>query len=117
MTKAEVARLLAVAAAFDQRTTGEEDDVAWLAAVGDLSFTDARTAVIAHYRESRERIMPADIRERVETARARRIADAPPVQIPPELADDPVAANEWKRAQYAAIADGRPAPKAIGSMS
>lgn len=115
MTKAEVARILAVAAAFDQRTTGEEDDIAWLAAIGDLNFTDAREAVIAHYRESRERIMPADIRHGVKAIRKARIEAAPPVEIPEHLADRPLEAREWKQRTLHAIADGEDPQLAIGS--
>src|SRR5215472_3174449 len=89
MTKAEVARLLAVAAAFDQRTSGEEDDMAWLAAVGDLNFGDAREAVIAHYRDSTERIMPGHIRQRVKAMRADRLQRVPLPAPAPELADEP----------------------------
>ena len=65
MTLEEVIDLLADAAAFDRRNIGENDSVAWYAAIGDLPFADAQAAVIAHYRESREFIMPADVRSRV----------------------------------------------------
>jgi hypothetical protein len=115
MTKAEVARLLAVAAAFDQRTSGEEDDIAWLAAIGDLNFNDARNAVIAYYRECRERIMPVDVRERVAEIRKQRIAAAPPVEIPEHLADRPIEARDWKQRTLQAIADGADPQRAIGS--
>lgn len=62
LTKSEIALLLALCASFDQRTIGEADVEAWHEILGeDLSFTDARTRVLAHYRVSNERIMPSDI--------------------------------------------------------
>jgi hypothetical protein len=115
MTKADVARLLAVAAAFDQRTSGEEDDIAWLAAIGDLNFSDARAAVIAHYREHRERIMPADIHERVKAIRQARLDAAGPTAIPSELADRPIEARQWLQRTRDAIADGQEPALAIRS--
>lgn len=114
MTKAQVARLLAVCAAFDQRTTGPEDDVAWLAAVGDLDFTEAREAVIAYYRENRERIWPADIRERVATVHNARLAAAGDIDIPEHLADKPAEAREWLQRTKDAIASGTAPQRAIG---
>lgn len=62
MTPADIARVLAKAAAFDQRTVGEADILAWYDAIGDLDPTDALEAVSRHYRESTDRLMPAHIR-------------------------------------------------------
>ena len=49
MTPDETVDLLTVAAAFDQRTVGEGDAMAWYAVVGDLDFAEAKQAVIGHY--------------------------------------------------------------------
>jgi hypothetical protein len=65
MTLDETIDLLATCAAYDRRTIGKTDAVAWHAVVGDLPFADAQQAVFAHYSESREWIMPADVRTRV----------------------------------------------------
>jgi hypothetical protein len=65
MTLDETIDLLATCAAYDRRTIGKTDAVAWHAVVGDLPFADAQQAVFAHYAESREWIMPADVRQRV----------------------------------------------------
>ena len=113
MTKAEVARLLAVAAAFDQRTTSEEDDLAWLAAIGDLGFDDARLAVVAHYRNSTERIMPGHIRAGVKQIRADRLARVPVPAPPAELADRPTVYRNTLRQQIQRLADGFAPPPAI----
>jgi hypothetical protein len=63
MSKAEVALLLATIAAYDQRTIGDADVLAWHAAAQYAKWdTDgARQAVVAYYAESRTRIMPADV--------------------------------------------------------
>lgn len=114
MTKAQVARLLAVCAAFDQRTSGEEDDVAWLAAIGDLDFAEARDAVIGYYQENRERIMPSDIRQRVRDVHNARLAAVGDIEIPEELADKPIEARNWLQRQKDAIAAGKTPPHAIG---
>lgn len=33
----------------------------WAAALADVALDDARAAVVAHYRETRDRLMPADV--------------------------------------------------------
>lgn len=62
MTRAETARLLALCAAFDRRTVGEADVFAWHSVLEDVSFEHGTAAVKAHYADSREWIMPSDIR-------------------------------------------------------
>lgn len=61
MTREEVAKLLSMAAAYDQRTIGEADVIAWWNAIRHLDAQRAGEAVIEHYRTRRERIMPADV--------------------------------------------------------
>ena len=63
MSKAEVALLLAVIAAYDQRTIGDSDVEAWHAAARYANWDSdgARRAVVAHYAEAKQRIMPADV--------------------------------------------------------
>ena len=89
MTLAETIDLLALAAAFDRRNIGESDSVAWHAALGDIPFADAQEAVIGHYRESREFIMPADVWNRVKAVRKDRIARALVDAPAPELTETP----------------------------
>lgn len=85
----ETIDLLALAAAFDRRNIGESDSVAWHAALGDIPFADAQAAVIDHYREHREFIMPADVWTRVRAMRADRIARALVNAPDPELTEAP----------------------------
>lgn len=105
MTPDETIDLLTVAAAFDQRTVGEGDVMAWHAVLGDLDFTDAQQAVLGHYADSRERVMPADVRKRVKAIRRdrmeREIVSAPPA----ELADEPGRYRAELRAGIRRIAD------------
>lgn len=65
MTLDETIDLLTTCAAYDRRTIGKTDAVAWHAVVGDLPFDRAQQAVFAHYGESTEWIMPAHVRTRV----------------------------------------------------
>lgn len=72
MTKADVVLLLGFASMYDYRRIGEADVEAWYLVVGDLDLDDAKAAVIAHYRDSTERLMPAHVRQGVKTIRADR---------------------------------------------
>jgi hypothetical protein len=68
MTPEETGKLLGICAAYDRRTVGETDVIAWYRVVGDLPYSDCEAAVIAHYAAKREWIMPADIRGAVKRA-------------------------------------------------
>lgn len=61
MTPAQTAKVLAAAAAFDQRTVGTADVAAWHSALGELDYEDARDAITRHYRTSAERVMPVHV--------------------------------------------------------
>lgn len=107
MTPDQIVDLLTVAAAFDQRTVGEGDAMAWHSVLGDLNFTDAKQAVLGHYADTRERVMPADIRSRVLAIRDRRLQDTEIPPPPVELLDNPAAYSAALHAAAVAIADGR----------
>lgn len=72
MTKAEVARLLTMIAAFDRRTIGETDVEAWHLVLADLEPTDCADAVREHFASKREWLMPADVRTYAVAAARRR---------------------------------------------
>lgn len=75
MTPGDTARVLAKAAAFDQRTVGAADVAAWHEALSDLDAADALIAVTRHYSTNEQRIMPVHVRRLArEVARARREA-------------------------------------------
>jgi hypothetical protein len=63
VTPADTARVLAKAAAFDQRTIGTTDVAAWYEAIGDLEAADALAAVTRHYQATEQRIMPSHVRQ------------------------------------------------------
>lgn len=72
----DIGAVLGDAAAFDNRTIGKADTLAWFRAIGHLNVTEARSAVIAHYSETRDRLMPFDVLRIVRTERGRRLAAA-----------------------------------------
>lgn len=72
----DIGAVLGDAAAFDNRTVGKSDTLAWFRAIGHLNVTEARSAVIAHYSETRDRLMPFDVLRIVRTERGRRLAAA-----------------------------------------
>jgi hypothetical protein len=112
MTRDEVIDVLSLAAAYDRRKPAGADIDAWQLAIGDLSFGDSKLAVVAHYRESTEWLMPAHVRAYVRAVRAERMQDAPLAGRPPA---DAAGYGEWLRTERKRIADGTPAPRAIRS--
>lgn len=62
MTPGDAARVLTKAAAFDQRTIGEADVLAWHEALADVDPADALGAVTRHYANSEQRLMPVHVR-------------------------------------------------------
>jgi hypothetical protein len=121
----EVGLLLGLMALADNRKPPGDDEGRqamigfWLSMVGDLSYADASAAVQAHYRDTRDWIMPADIRRRVREIREdrRRGKEIPPP--PAELLDDPDAYKRALRESAIALGNGEDpaALKAIGGTS
>lgn len=73
MNVEETAAVLAKAQAYDRRTIGKTDVLAWHEALADLTVADALGAVAAHYRDSTEWLMPAHVRRHAgDIDRARR---------------------------------------------
>lgn len=62
MTPSEVARVLTKAAAYDSRTIGEADVLAWHEVLSEVDLADGLAAVALHYAEHTERLMPAHVR-------------------------------------------------------
>jgi len=112
MTLDQVIDILTVAAVFDFRSIGEADAVAWHTVLGDLDFTDARTAVLAHYTEKCDRIMPADIRQRVKAIRRDRLDRA---ILPAPDTDNPGKYRAELKRRTREIASGFAIEHAIGN--
>ncbi len=73
---AKIESVLEIAAAFDQRTVGKGDLLAWSLAVGEWDEADLMEAVAAHYVDTNDRVMPADVAVRVKRMRRERIERA-----------------------------------------
>jgi hypothetical protein len=72
MTPSEVSKVLTKCAAYDQRTIGQADVLAWHETLHDVELADALDAVRRHYRDEARRAMPADIREHARAAKRDR---------------------------------------------
>lgn len=72
MNRSEIALLLGLCAARDNRRVDEVMVAAWHEDLADVTLADAREAVARHYRESTDRIMPAHIRQQVKAIREER---------------------------------------------
>lgn len=130
MTKSEMSKLLALIAAYDQRTVGETDVEAWwaVAQVEDWQLVHVRRAVIEFHRAGagRGRIRPADVGDILRDVRrkiSRVVVDEIP-DPPRELADDPTGEIAWRRREIdrrvsAAMdgwATGRPLPQPVAEI-
>lgn len=92
MTPDETATVLAKCAAYDQRTVGRSDVAAWHEVLGDIEYADALYAVGAHYRQTTDRAMPANIRQHAKVARDERhrfARRAEPLALASAFEDDP----------------------------
>lgn len=112
MNASEAATLLSLCSAYDRRTIGEADAFAWADALDDIRFNDAKDAVKAHYRESREWLMPCDVRAGVKKIREARIIAAESAGQLPMPPDGLTGAEwgEWKRKALEAVANGDEVP-------
>lgn len=91
MNQTEVATVLIKVTAFDLRTVGEADVLAWHEVLADVDLPDALAAVTRHYRDSTDRIMPAHVRKlarAVKDDRARLEARHPVRELPGKFEDD-----------------------------
>jgi hypothetical protein len=117
MTPAEAAELLTLAAAFDRRTIGKADVAAWHLALAGFDLADARDALIAHFRDSRDWLMPVDLVTRCRVIRADRVARNTPLDLPAGVdPDDPVAVQRATRDQRRAAAD-RQVPSQVRELA
>jgi hypothetical protein len=114
MKPSEAAKLLAVAAAFDNRTVGETDATAWSLALGDATLAEASAAVVEHYTTSTERVMPAHVVAAVRSNRRANLRGAGEMPFPPGLtwAEE----QTWRRHYTQALLDGHP-PSAAQLMT
>jgi hypothetical protein len=94
MTPQETGQVLALCAAYDSRTVGRADILAWHDVIGDVAYADAMQAVKDHHRDHRERITVADIRDRVRAMRLARLENVQDIDLVRDVdPDDP----NWHR--------------------
>jgi hypothetical protein len=118
VTPAEAAELLSLAAAFDRRTVGKADAMAWAAALHDMPLDpDARAAVARHFAESTAWLTPAHIRSIRHRIRAERLGDTPPAYEPGPGDETGAEYVARRRAQLRAIGDGRETALPIGALT
>lgn len=85
MKPSEAVLLLAKAAAFDRRTVGDADAIAWAEALGDTDMTLALESITQHYRETTDWIMPNHILRYVREIQQSRLRDAGSPDYPSDL--------------------------------
>lgn len=77
MKPSEATAILSKIAAYDRRTVGEADAIAWAEALdGQVTIQDAMTAVRDHFRESNDWLMPKHVIDRARKIRVERIRAA-----------------------------------------
>jgi hypothetical protein len=102
MTEVEAGQLLQICAAYDQRTVGRTDITAWwhTAVAGNWDLDYARRAVIEHYAEQTDRVMPAHI-TRIIRSRSSHYASTYQHQPIPGHIRGAEAETAWERQQIA----------------
>lgn len=88
MNPAEAASLLTIAAAFDNRKPDADQARAWALALDGLRWEDCRDVIVAHYRRSREWLMPVEVVGGVRRLREKRIMEYGPIEPPADLDPD-----------------------------
>jgi hypothetical protein len=102
----ETGKLVGHMALYDNRRTSDPDTLAWYQVIGDLPYDDAKAAVIGHYAESTDRIMPAHVRTRVKAMRRARLEHGIAAAPSPEIADDARDYQEVLRSGIRQLANG-----------
>lgn len=106
MQRSETAQLLGLMSTFDSRTTGEADVAAWADLMAATALQDAVEAVKTHYRQSTNRIMPADVLKGVQGLRKGRLERADATFEPDCDPDDTTEYMRQLRQHRTQIADG-----------
>lgn len=73
MNVTDTSHVLAKIQAFNNRTFDKPAIMAWHETIGDLELTDCLTAVTNFFMDSKEWIMPSDIRHGVSAIRKKRV--------------------------------------------
>ena len=76
MNQTEVAKLLTVASAIDNRTVADEQVIAWHAALRHLPYDVAQEALVRHFRDSTEYLLPGHITKQAKVIRGEQEREA-----------------------------------------
>jgi hypothetical protein len=111
----ETLALLTLAAAFDQRTVGKADVVAWQRLLADVRYADAELAVEQFFASTKARLMPVDVLDGVKAIRAERVLDwvRKHGQYVPPGGLDPAQELEARKRWLQRAGDGLEGPRAI----
>ena len=116
MNRSETATLLAKIAAFDRRTIGEADVLAWHEILEPYPLAQCMEAVRRYFTETSDWCMPAEIVRRVKEERSERLRWAGTITANPAAYDDsndPDAYQRELRAVVDAVASGRISPAQV----
>lgn len=72
----EIAKLLTVASTIDNRTVAPETVMAWHRVIGYLDYETAQEAVLAHFGESTEYLLPKHVKDQARRIRERQAREA-----------------------------------------
>lgn len=107
MDATDTAKLLSLASGIDNRTFTPETAMLWAETLDrHITLDQASRAVIEHFGNSSEYLMPAHVNMIVRTEARREAPDLTSIVPPRELADTPPREIAWKRAYADALHDG-----------
>ncbi len=110
MTRTETAQLLTMIAAYDRRTIGDADVIAWHDLLTDARFTDAKQAVSRHYSASRQWMMPVELLDGIKAIRSERLKRAEGKFVYAGDPDDPAEYRRQLAEHRQRVADGADVP-------
>ena len=97
MTPAEAAELLTLCSGYDNRKPNADTAKAWALVLDGMDHSECMAAIVQHYRESREWLMPADIVRLVRAGRRQRVeAFDRAVNLTPPSELDGEQQREWR---------------------
>ena len=116
MTPPQMADLLNLISSTDGRNLTKQMPSAWMEIIGDLDFQDAKAAVVKHFQQSTDWLMPAHVRAGVKSIRDKRLQAISGIE--PNAADDRDGGRgylEAHRSLVAAVASGQMTPEDFAS--
>lgn len=109
MDAGEVGKILGLMATYDHRKIAETDIAAWSLIIGKLPYADAKDAVLAHYAQTDQRMMPSHVVQFVKRRQDDQRARVEPGKSMAQTMEDdiPDADPDDVGAYLAALREGR----------